>query len=62
MKKIIVGNDQAIWRKALGKELKKSENKKLPLKHAKKMVWFDKESKIPIVILDECVFSPELQY
>ena len=61
MKKINVGNDQAVWRKTLGKQLKKSEKKKHPLNHPKKMVWHDKESKLPVVILDECVFSPELQ-
>ena len=33
MKKIIVGNDQAIWRKALGKELKKSEKKNRKIKN-----------------------------
>jgi len=61
LKKIIVGNDQAKWRKALGKQLKKSEKKKQPLNHPKKMVWHNRESKLPVVILDECVFSPELQ-
>ena len=72
MKKIIVGNDQAKWRKVLGKELKKSElskaelknvvkKKKHPKDHPKRMIWHNKESKIPAVILDECVFSPELQ-
>ena len=61
MKKINVGNDQAVWRKALGKQLKKSEKKKQPLNHPKKMVWHNRESKLPVVILDECVFSPELQ-
>ena len=25
------------------------------------MVWYDRESKLPVVILDECVFSSELQ-
>ena len=67
MRKIYIGNDQAKWRKTLGKtirklELKKTEQKKKqPKDHPKKMIWHNKESKIPAVILDECVFSPELQ-
>jgi len=61
MKKINVGNDQALWRKALGKEIKKNAKKKHPQNHPKKMVWHDRESKLPVVILDECVFSSELQ-
>ena len=79
MKKIIVGNDQAKWRKALGKMIKEENketkkvilkkpklnkpkfNKKHPFDHPKRMIWHNKESKIPAVVLDECVFSPELQ-
>ena len=67
MRKINIGNDQAKWRKTLGKtirklELKKTEQKKKqPKDHPKKMVWYDRESKLPVVILDECVFSSELQ-
>ena len=72
MRKVNIGNDQAKWRKVLGKELKKSElskaelknvvkKKKHPKDHPKRMIWHNKESKIPAVILDECVFSPELQ-
>lgn len=63
MKKVIVGNDQHIWRKTLAKELKRSESKKKSKnkKHEKKMMWFDKESKIPTVLIDECVWSQSLQ-
>ena len=72
MKKINIGNDQAKWRKTLGKALRKSELSKTELKsvvqkkrhpkdHPEKMIWHNKESKIPAIILDECVFSPELQ-
>ena len=72
MRKINIGNDQAKWRKVLGKEIKKSEFNKAELKkteqkkrhpkdHPKRMIWHNKESKIPAIILDECVFSPELQ-
>ena len=57
MKKINVGNDQHLWRKALGKQLKKSEKHKKAKnqKHGRKMLWSDKESKIPTIILDECI-------
>jgi len=72
MRKINIGNDQAKWRKTLGKALRKSELKNAEIKkaeqkkkhskdHPKKMIWHNKESKIPAIILDECVFSPELQ-
>ena len=61
MRKINIGNDQAKWRKVLGKEIKKNAKKKHPLNHPKKTVWHDRESKLPVVILDECVFSSELQ-
>ena len=52
MKKVIVGNDQHIWRKTLAKELKKSESKKKSKnkKHEKNMMWFDRESKMPTII------------
>ena len=61
MRKINIGNDQAKWRKVLGKEIKKNAKKKHPKDHPEKMIWHNKESKIPAIILDECVFSPELQ-
>ena len=62
MKKINVGNDQHLWRKALGKQLKKSEKHKKAKnqKHGRKMLWSDKESKIPTIILDECIYSDTL--
>ena len=61
-RKINVGNDQHLWRKALGKQLKKTEKRKnnKNQKHDKKMMWFDKESKIPIILLDECIYSESL--
>ena len=72
MKKIYIGNDQSKWRKTLCKAIRKSELKNTELKkaeqkkrhpkdHPEKMIWHNKESKIPAIILDECVFSPELQ-
>ena len=31
------------------------------LSHPKTMIWFDRNSDLPVVILDECLYSPELQ-
>lgn len=43
------------------KTKKKKKKKPKDKKHGKKIIWNDKESKVPLIILDECIYSPELQ-
>ena len=68
MRKIDIGNDQAKWRKTLGKALRKSELSKAELKnvvqkkkqskdHPKRMIWHNKESKIPAIMIVSPLWS-----
>jgi rRNA-processing protein FCF1 len=73
--KISIGNDQELWKKTLEKALDKNEKTKKKVKqikksekrkkaknkkHGKKMLWNDKESLLPTIILDECIYSESL--
>lgn len=73
--KISIGNDQELWKKTLEKALDKNEKTKKKVKHikksekrkkaknkkhGKKMLWNDKDSLLPTIILDECIYSESL--
>ena len=73
--KISIGNDQELWKKTLEKTLDKNEKTKKKVKHikksekrrneknkkhGKKMLWNDKDSLLPTIILDECIYSESL--
>ena len=73
--KISIGNNQELWEKTLEKALDKNEKTKKKVKqvkksekrkkaknkkHGKKMLWNDKDSLLPTIILDECIYSESL--